>query len=189
MSSSGIDLAISQYLKELDQVLGPLPSHRRKQILEEVARHIDDARSELIDPSEASVRGILDRLGSPEEIANEALAGVMELPRHHWRQNMTASIVLVAVLAISSAALVISLNGARGQENTPSHQVGTHDVVIVPTVIGESEILAKALLASVGLHAVLAQRPTDVGSGRTVVSQNPRMGTRVRFATNVRLST
>jgi hypothetical protein len=66
------DDIIERYLQELDEVLRDLPKARRREVVEEVASHIEDARAELASQGEAEMRNVLERLGTPEEIAAEA---------------------------------------------------------------------------------------------------------------------
>jgi uncharacterized membrane protein len=70
------DMAIADYLDDLRDVLAPLPRDRRRELVRDLESHIGAARAELDDPwSEAQVRTLLERLGSPEEIAEaEGLA-------------------------------------------------------------------------------------------------------------------
>ena len=66
------DQLVSEYLRELKAKLAGLPADRRAEILEEVADHIDEARSTTGARTEVDLRNILERLGSPAAIAAEA---------------------------------------------------------------------------------------------------------------------
>ena len=65
---------IDEYLARLERAAQVLGTERRSELLAEIRGHIDDARSES-DESEAGVRALLDRLGSPEEIVAVAAEG------------------------------------------------------------------------------------------------------------------
>ncbi len=75
MSESGVEAIVSDYFSRLKQALAPLPRSRRNQLLDDLHEHVTMARADLADESELSVREILEHLGTPEEIAAEALAG------------------------------------------------------------------------------------------------------------------
>jgi uncharacterized membrane protein len=60
---------VEDYLRRLDKALSPLPRSRRKQLRAEIADHIASACAELPSPSELQIRAVLNRIGSPEDIA------------------------------------------------------------------------------------------------------------------------
>lgn len=62
---------IARYLKELERELVGLPRSRRREVMDDVRAHIADARAETGD-DEITTRGVLDRLGDPTEIAEDA---------------------------------------------------------------------------------------------------------------------
>jgi hypothetical protein len=66
------DLAIDQYLAELDAALASLPASRRNQILDEIRDHIKESRGLLDVEDESSISALLERIGEPEAIAAEA---------------------------------------------------------------------------------------------------------------------
>jgi len=59
--------AVAEYLRRLDQAAARLPAGRRGELIEEIRGHVSEALAAIGD-DEAAVRGVLDRLGSPEEI-------------------------------------------------------------------------------------------------------------------------
>src|SRR5688500_2843218 len=63
------DSLVRDYLARLDDAAAALPVDRRAELVEEVRAHIDSALRESGGHDEATVRNVLDRLGSPEEIA------------------------------------------------------------------------------------------------------------------------
>jgi uncharacterized membrane protein len=65
-----VDRLVDDYLDQLEQELRDLPRARRRELVGEIARHIEDGRAEAA--SEVEVRTLLDRLGEPREIADEA---------------------------------------------------------------------------------------------------------------------
>jgi hypothetical protein len=63
---------VERYLHDLDEELQDLPSTRRRELLEEIREHIGSALEEAPSREESEVRNVLERLGQPAEIAEEA---------------------------------------------------------------------------------------------------------------------
>jgi uncharacterized membrane protein len=63
---------VETYLDRLDKELSDLPSARRRELIEEIRGHIDEALAQTQDPQEADVRNVLERVGDPADIAEEA---------------------------------------------------------------------------------------------------------------------
>lgn len=73
------DVLVGDYLGRLEAAAAALPVDRRAELAAEVREHIDEALAEAGRSDEVTVRNILERLGSPEEIvAGEA--GQAEAP-------------------------------------------------------------------------------------------------------------
>jgi HAAS len=66
------DKLVQRYLKHLEVELDDLPRDRRREIVDEIAGHIAEARAGLEHETEADVRNILEGLGDPAEIAADA---------------------------------------------------------------------------------------------------------------------
>jgi uncharacterized membrane protein len=66
------DKLIERYLKHLEVELDDLPRARRREIVDEIEGHIAEARAGLEHETEADVRNILEGLGDPADIAEEA---------------------------------------------------------------------------------------------------------------------
>ena len=62
------DLLVRDYLARLDAAAASLPVHRRAELSAEMRDHIEAALTEAGRSDEVTVRNILERLGSPEEI-------------------------------------------------------------------------------------------------------------------------
>jgi hypothetical protein len=69
---SNADKLVADYLKRLNAELRGLPRVRRRELVDEIAEHIAEARGNLESENEAAIRTLLDRLGEPEEISAEA---------------------------------------------------------------------------------------------------------------------
>jgi HAAS len=65
------DLLVADYLKRLDSALGDAPPEQRHEVMEDISEHISSVRAEDDVRSEALTRQVLERLGTPEEIAAE----------------------------------------------------------------------------------------------------------------------
>jgi uncharacterized membrane protein len=63
---------VETYLDRLDEALSDLPIDRRRELIEEIRGHIDEALAGTTDPGEADIRNILERVGDPADIAEEA---------------------------------------------------------------------------------------------------------------------
>jgi uncharacterized membrane protein len=70
--SSTADTLINDYLDRLESELAGFPSERRRELVQEIAEHISEARASLEVESEAEILNLLERLGDPAEIAAEA---------------------------------------------------------------------------------------------------------------------
>jgi hypothetical protein len=81
--STRTDRVLADYLERLEDCLGSLPGATRRQLLEEIAEHIVEARQALDPEDEVGLLAILDALGDPETIAEEALgaAPITAAPR------------------------------------------------------------------------------------------------------------
>ncbi|MGH9127445.1 MAG: HAAS signaling domain-containing protein [Acidimicrobiales bacterium] len=69
---SAADKLVDEYLERLSHELRQLPSSRRRQILAEVAEHINEGRAALDEESEPAIRALLGRVGDPRSIGAEA---------------------------------------------------------------------------------------------------------------------
>jgi uncharacterized membrane protein len=67
-----VDRLVEDYLGAVSYACADLPPDRREDLLEDLREHIGAARAVLYQPTEAAIRTILDRLGEPSTIAEEA---------------------------------------------------------------------------------------------------------------------
>ena len=63
---------VEHYLHDLEEELRDLPPARRRELLEEIREHIGEALAEIPDGEEAEIRNVLERVGEPAVIAEEA---------------------------------------------------------------------------------------------------------------------
>lgn len=88
--------AVKEYLHELDQELQDLPRSRRQELLGEIHEHIDSALAESPALDEAEVRNVLDRLGDPSDIAEEARQR-FGVPRQRSRGLEIAALIFLLI--------------------------------------------------------------------------------------------
>jgi uncharacterized membrane protein len=111
---------LTQYFPRLELALGDVAPSRRDQILEDIRSHVDEALADMPDRSDASVLTVLDRVGDPEDIAQEArsveegdrpgTALELTVPAHHrlGRVLRLGVPVLTALVAVTALVLVLS---------------------------------------------------------------------------------
>ncbi len=63
---------VDRYLERLDRALADLPAASRRELTAEIRDHVDQALASTPDPTDADVLNVLDRLGDPADIADEA---------------------------------------------------------------------------------------------------------------------
>ena len=63
---------IDRYLSHLREDVRDLPKRRQDELVAEIKDHIDSALAEMPIRDEVSIRNVLERLGDPEDIADEA---------------------------------------------------------------------------------------------------------------------
>jgi hypothetical protein len=92
------DRLVEQYLDELDAALTGLPDTRRRELVSEIAAHIEDGRAELLDSDDPrEVSTVLERIGDPAEIAADAGAGP-EPPPETWRSTWLEPVALILLV-------------------------------------------------------------------------------------------
>ena len=88
MDTTETDRLIDDYLRRLEHAAAHLQRARRTELVAEIRGHIETALSQEQAASEAAVRNVLERLGSPEDIVEAAepppqpgdrRAGVLEI--------------------------------------------------------------------------------------------------------------
>ncbi|GAA1231622.1 HAAS signaling domain-containing protein [Oryzihumus leptocrescens] len=104
MSTPSAEDLVLDYLSRLEAAASHLPPERRVELVEEIRSHIDAAREsgEARDP--AAVRNLLDRLGSPEEIA---AAAAPDRRRGEVRPGLLHEYATVATLLLGSILLPV----------------------------------------------------------------------------------
>jgi uncharacterized membrane protein len=96
MTASNPDRLVVDYLRRLEAAAAALPAQRRAELLAEIGAHIDDALSDAGATDEVTVRNVLERLGTPEEIALAA-TGSSTAPRRTPGKLEIAALIALAV--------------------------------------------------------------------------------------------
>ena len=132
MSSNMTDDAVTEYLREVEVRLAGLPLLQRRELLADLRAHIATERLERGAGSEGEVLEILERLGSPEEVAAAAHeeAGTQRTTIRPARVGTPARPRLLlgagVVAVIIFALLMFSLMAGRvSSTNAPAVQVAT----------------------------------------------------------------
>jgi hypothetical protein len=104
-----MDKALRTYFKRLDAALAGLPHSRREQLVAEIREHVDDAVAEQSPASEADLRHLLARVGTPEDIAAAALDEEdPRLPNGHLRDKLSVAIVTVLLMGGLAVGLILA---------------------------------------------------------------------------------
>jgi len=107
--SSTPDKLVERYLKHLEVELDDLPRDRRREIVEEIAGHIAEARASLEHESEADVRNILEGLGDPADIAEDARERFdVQPPAAPAQPSRTLEIAALVLLLVGGLILPIA---------------------------------------------------------------------------------
>jgi hypothetical protein len=154
MSSTVDDLAAG-YLRRLESALKGLPPARRRQLVAEIAEHLDEARAQTAADDEVAMRELLDRLGRPEDIAAEAVAAQPK-PRGWSRGRIN---LVGAAAAVLVASLITALVVGR-----PSH----------PTVVAAHEPPPPSAATS---YPATSTTPPVTASPTTTVTITPPVTT------------
>src|SRR4051794_14843544 len=92
MTTMRRDPLVDDYLDRLEAAAAHLPRERRKELIAEIGEHVPAGRAEAGD-DETAVRNVLERLGSPEEIA--AAAGTPPLVRPQRGPLETIAVIVL----------------------------------------------------------------------------------------------
>ena len=151
------DKLVERYLKHLDVELDDLPRDRRREIVDEIAGHIAEARAGLEYESEADVRNILEGLGDPADIAEDARERFEVRPsaalappyKPGWMEVGALVLLLVGGLIVPIFGWLIGvlLLWLSNAWNLRDKMIGT---LFVPGGLGLSILLLVFFLASSG---------------------------------------
>lgn len=145
------DAILNQYFRRLEQALTLLPAGRREQIVEDLRAHIEDALLSEPDRSEAAVLAVLDRVGDPDEIAQEALADATD-----WG----------AVGAPAGRAASLGTHSGNSA-TTARRKAALRLRVLAPVALAIAAVVVAILTLTGGSSASAPNRPTPDPGGAT----------------------
>jgi uncharacterized membrane protein len=172
------DKLVERYLKHLEVELDDLPSDRRREIVDEIAGHIAEARAGLEHETEADVRNILEHLGDPADIAEDAgerfevhQSAPASLYRPGWMEVAALVLLLVGGLILPLVGWLIGvvLLWVSNAWNVRDKVIGT---LFVPGGLG----LSFFLLFAVGSGGGLGCGDVISDSGRAIPQPCPDSG-------------
>jgi hypothetical protein len=153
MTTMQRDPLVDDYLRRLEAAAAHLPRARRKELVGEIDEHLEAALAEAGD-DEAAVRNVLERLGSPEEIA--AAAG--PAPERGRLETaalfvLSVSFILPGVGYLIGAGLVFASKAWGGRDKT----IG----LLIPPLV----VLIGAVVVLAGAASVADGESFDSGLG------------------------
>src|SRR5579871_5214608 len=125
------DPLVDDYLRRLDAAASALPAHRREELVAQIRDHLQEALRQTPAGDKAAVRNVLERLGTPEEIAAAATDPPAGPPAAAFSQvnGLAIASVLLAVLWLAGIGAVLALAfgyRARAQiKNSAGTQTGS----------------------------------------------------------------
>jgi uncharacterized membrane protein len=125
------DPLVDDYLRRLDAAASALPADRRDELVGEIRDHLREALGQTPAGDQAAVRDVLERLGSPEEIAAAAADPPPgQVPAAFSETNgLAIASVLLAVLWFAGIgavlALVFGYRARREINNSAGRQTGS----------------------------------------------------------------
>ena len=182
MKTTDVDEIVDEYLARLRAALGPLPEPRRAQLIDDISQHIVDARARFPEQSPVAVLKLLGRLGTPEEIAREAMESTQPPEMRRRRRYGLIAGLCVAFLVVAGGLVAgLWLGLSAGGKATPVASVSTTAVatVTVPNVVGLSVTEAANELGRLGLRLVAQSVQSSKSPPGVVASQAPQAASRV----------
>lgn len=126
------DPLVDDYLRRLGAAASALPAHRRDELVCEIRDHLQEALSQTPADDKAAVHNVLERLGSPEEIAAAAADPLPpgQLAAAFSQTNgLAIASLLLAVLWFAGIgavlALVFGYRARREINNSAGRQTGS----------------------------------------------------------------
>jgi uncharacterized membrane protein len=156
---------VERYLRDLDRELEGVPASRRRELVEDVRGHIEDAWAESPDRSQAAFLNILERLGDPRTLAREERErlGIADVPERQGPGLLEIAAIALTVFFWPVGVLLAWLSPRW-------HSLDKALATLIP-VVGFALLLASTLAASV----VFTSGPTVVTSVE-IIDERPAPG-------------
>jgi hypothetical protein len=159
-----LDWIVDDYLRQLETALRSLPASRRAQIVAEISEHISQAKTGLPTQDEASIHALLERVGTPREIAASAITEGVPIAPHRGPKRRTELLAIGAAVLLIVIGVVVYL--AQSGSST----------ITMPNVIGKSADAAKSTLESSGIKHISFTVEPSLAPPDSVFSTNTRVG-------------
>ncbi|MGW4652671.1 HAAS signaling domain-containing protein [Kitasatospora sp. NPDC004289] len=188
---------VREHLDAVARLTATLPAERRRELLADLREHVEVALAEASEGDEAAARQVLERLGTPRQIADAALAEegqarpVAEGGRRTTVTLLTAGLVLPLLLVPGVgpglaliAAIVAAVRVARAPQWSAREKRLAALLLLSPLVVVPLAVLAIALTTAMGLTPAAVLAACVVGFAPTVVAVAllARSAARVRAA-------
>lgn len=110
MSRPDVSDITGDYLRRLDSAARVLPAQERRELVDSIAGHIDEARESGAVDSDADVRDLLDRLGDPQAIVASTANN------NGWRPppKPRTGLETVAILLMTVGSVVVGIGWLAG---------------------------------------------------------------------------
>jgi uncharacterized membrane protein len=153
---------VERYLRDLDRELEGVPASRRRELVEDVRGHIEDAWAESPDRSQASFLNILERLGDPRTLAREERErlGIPAVPERQGPGLLEVAAIVLTVFFWPVGILLAWLSPRW-------HSLDKLVATLIP-VVGFVLLIAAGMVAT----TTFTSGPTVVTSAQ-VVDQQP----------------
>lgn len=121
-----IDSLVEDYLNDVDSRLQGVAKSQRQELLGDLQTHINQLRADEQADSEADVRNILDRLGTPETVAAAARteAGIPAEGTVNrsgrLKRILIWTAIVVAILAVTVYLIFFSMSSGADAAGGPS---------------------------------------------------------------------
>jgi hypothetical protein len=107
--SSSDDELVMRYLARLEAAASGMPADRRRELIHEISAHIEEAMAAR-PASPGGVATVLDQLGSPEEIARAAEAGLPGAMRSGSGSPL-GTVEILAILGLLIGGIIVPVVG------------------------------------------------------------------------------
>jgi len=107
--NSSDDELVMRYLARLDAAASGMPADRRRELIEEITTHIEEAMA-VEPPPPGGVATVLDQLGSPDEIVSAAEAGSAGA-RAYGPGNPLGALEIIAILGLLIGGIIVPVVG------------------------------------------------------------------------------
>jgi len=133
---------VMAYLRRLESIAARMPADRRAELIEEIRMHIEDALNEVGVADDATVRNVLERLGTPEEIVAAAMdQSSDEATSVNRSERVTLVVLSIAFLLpilgwLIGVALVMASDAWSPRDKLVGLLIGPLPFVVILTVLG-----------------------------------------------------